>query len=618
MSNCNTPTCAIDGKITPENPDGTPVQMDAAMNAEPCGERGRRGERARRGATDEQPAPPRRDVQLGQPPTQTGTVITVENPYGGGERVTTGPTVASREVPFDGVVPRRAPSPPPSNGNTPSITLLRGSEGSDLTGRPPVTLARANPGEVHTFTRAAPPVPTASAPTPEQLAAMSPKEREVFTSRAAYAQSQGTTPAGAPQSTAEHCYAVFLTLPADVQARIMTTGQLGRYGIAQAVARDTMNGVASAPEFGARWVFKNFPLNSDVVAQFCAAVLHFAPAANPSGALVMLESGGDRWTRGYGVAQDGLRREFRPSGDLALIDYPTARQVFATLSPAQQADVLRGTAFLGDAYAPALANALALTGTIDGESVPNLLAAHMERFSGARRVLFQLAVQDAARTAATSVPAGLVHTINPAGTPPATTTTRPATTTTRPATPTTPAPAAPSLPAEFLQQSGLTGTQWAALLADHPDVATQLWHEYQSRPSTFATVASTSLQAIGVIITGVHQGRVDDLAASNAQYAHQQAMAQLAAARQQSADSAEIARLEAAARATQQTVMQYQTTPPPAATTPPAGLTTTQLAVGGVSLAVVITAAVYMFTRSRRKRSGGRRRRGARSAARAS
>ena len=621
MGNCNTPTCSIDGKINPENADGTP--LNNAVNADRCGERGQRGER--RGAVDpgDVSPTPRREVTLGLDPRQPSSTITVEQTRPTDARAAI-PAVV-RDVAFNGGVPRRdgvaggGGSVTPVTPVTP-VTLAR-QEGSDVTGYPPVTLARAGkPGEVVTLTPenpasaqvSTPAARTASAPTQAELDAMTPKEREVFRTRAAYAQQQAANPAGAvarQASTADDCYRAFLALPTEVQLRVLTSGTLARYELMQAVVRDAMSGDPQATRVGADWLFGSFQRNSSEVRQFCTAVASLAAhEVLPAGSVVLAGATADRWTRAYGDARSAFAHEFNPAGELALIDSNSALQLFAVLPASYQAAILRGSAFLGDPYALALANALAGPGTIDGVLVSDLLAGHMAPllFGDPRKVLFQLAVQDAIRGDAIA-PAGFIR---PAGNPPAPAPAPaprpPAPRPPKPRPPAAPTPTPAAAPAEFLAASGLTGAQWSQLLSGHPDVAAQLWREFQARPSTFVSVSAAALQAIGVIITGIHQGRVDDLAASNAQYAHQQAMAQLAAGRTASTDSAEIARLQAAANATQQTVQQFQTQQTPQTPqTPPTGITATQVGIGALLLAV-IGGGAYLLTR--RKHNGRPRR----------
>ena len=629
MGNCNTPTCAIDGKVNPLGPDGLPLDLNpAAINADPCGERGRRGERKN---NRENPVAkePRRDVRFGDDPDG----ITVERP--------TAPVASMSAVPAQtlvpaqtmAVVPAQQPAPVSARPLAPVLRPRAVKPGEVVRVQPApapqyfdanrggstVTLARA--GESAAVVRVQPtsvttPTRTVAAPTDEELARMTPKEREVYLSRARYAASQRN--AGAVSAlSADDCYRIFLDLAPPAQAAVLTAGILGRYGMTQAVARDISTGAVDAAKIGADWLFASFARDSAEMAQFCEGVSLEAPPA-AAGSLIAFQ-GADQWTRQYRTDQRNFDRRFSSAGELALIDYATAIQLFALLPVDQQASVLSGSAFGDDPYAPALVNALMGTGLIDGVSVSDLLAAHMTQFASddPHRVLFALAVQDAQlhapQTSAGDIlaPAGVIA-VAPR-------------TPARAGTARTAAPPVAAVPSEFLRASGLTAASYASLLARHPDVALQLFHEFEQRPSTFTTVATAALQAIGVVINAVHQGRVDDLSASNAAYLHAQAMQEVNFRIQQSRDSVEIARLQGQATALaatppqqfqqQQFQQQFpqQQNPNPQQQNGQGNQpwTTSEMALGALVL-VALVGGAYFFTKSKPKSNGRRRNRSSR------
>ena len=525
MGNCNTLTCQIDGKIHPMHTDGKPFDDDDRANADRCGERGRRGER--RGHANPDPLTP----------PLAATMIRMNDP-----------------------------------GLHPSMPQVQG--GRDVKLMPPIVpLRRASNGGDGGMARASGGGSTPSASTGSDVAPTdAAKAAEVARSRAAYAEQQaaqseaaaratiaakgtdvplapGQKPAGALAS-ADDCYRAFMGLPPDKQAAILTAGILGRYGMCHAVARDVLSFAPGAARAGADWLFTSFPRNSPEIAQFCSGVQFIAPASGyyaapagaPSAYNLVANGNSDRWTPAFKAGRaEFMQRHFNAAGEIALIDYPAAQQLFAVLPTAAQIDVLSGSAFERDPYAPVLAHALEIgQAAIDGVSIADLLAGHMAQFTvdDPRLVLFRLAVQDAQRNPAVMAPAGMIFRTRSAGdvTPP-----RTAATAATPAA--TPPTAAPS---EFLAAMGITPAQWSSMLAAHPDTAAQLFREFQTRPSTFQQVSQAALTAIGVIITGVHQGRVDDLAATSAAYQHQEAMANIAYQREQAAQAAEISRINAA------------------------------------------------------------------------
>jgi hypothetical protein len=293
-----------------------------------------------------------------------------------------------------------------------------------------------------------------------------------------------------------------------------------------------------------------------------------------------------RWLRGIGQTA-------RPAGAPLVASGPVlndtdARAIFASLSPGAQIAVLRGLAFRGDAYASSLANALAQGRVeVDGFPITTLLFAHVDRAYPARndprRILFAYSTGLAARSE------GIL--VTPAGDPP-------------PATPATTTPTPPIAPAEFLAAAGINADQWSQILARSPETAAQMWTEYQRRPSTFAQVSQLILQAADAVLRGLHQSATDQLAAQQAQYAHQQAMATAAVQQAQAnANAAQQLLGLTAAQPTQQTVTAPIVTQPAPTTAqaPSEPMSTgTKVAIGGAAVAA-LGGLAYVATRPKRK-----------------
>lgn len=302
-----------------------------------------------------------------------------------------------------------------------------------------------------------------------------------------------------------------------------------------------------------------------------------------------------RWLRSSGQASEvgGARpahKAVAPSGAPLVASGPVlndtdARAIFASLSPGAQIAVLRGLAFRGDAYASSLANALAQGRVeVDGFPITTLLFAHVDRAYPARndprRILFAYSTGLAARSE------GLL--VTPAGDPPAT----PAATT----------PTPPVAPADFLAAAGINADQWSQILARSPETAAQMWTEYQRRPSTFAQVSRLILDAADAVLRGLHQSATDQLAAQQAQYAHQQAMA--TAGVQQAQANANTAQqllgLTAAQPTTQTTTVPFVAQPAPTQAPSEPMSTGTKVAIGGAAVAA-LGGLAYVATRPKRK-----------------
>lgn len=708
--NCNTPTCQIDGKISPERPDGTPMTRGAGVPDDTdagCTDRGpmrgdRRGRSERRSGTPatsvritvDTPPPPGRIVAVGRQPMP-------EQPG----RPQPAMEVVPRRSQPEGAVPEPAPEPAPrrpvqtdgipkggASGPAP-LPAVTVDEGTATGGKRPGAVVvvegsalgnRNSPGRVGIDTQildgkgGAPDTyrdPGAGKGQGDgggSLGSLTMVSRPDGTVSTMLSELSAATPsidavkaAGALPSP-DDCYRTYLQLPPELQARIITTGTLGRYGFAQAVARDIRTGSTTAAKTGADWLFTTFPRNALPVAEFCAAVSYAGPApagyaARPSplfvapaqlyagdpwmtrasGALappaaVAVMQGPDGWSP-RGFTPDLFAFATAPAGGFALIDDTTAQQVFALLSPAAQQEVLR-SAFAGEAYPSALADVLARGAThVDGIPVADLLIAHMgARYpeDSPRRVLFRLAVQDAQRA---TRPAGNVESRPGATTPAPGAVVRTATvqsggggankaggtaqtiTAATPGTASSTAASASGATSEFLAAAGLNSAQWAAIMRDRPEVGAQLLREYQNRPNTFAQVAGTVLQAVNAIILGVHQGAVDDLAATNAAYAHQQALAQLALQRDQNAQQTAIALANAQAQqaaAAQQAlaaapaqpapIVYQQPAPQPPAVTPPQpqGMGTGTMVAIGVGVLALVGGGAYLLTTRKRKSNG--------------
>ena len=722
MSNCNTPTCLIDGKITPERPDGSPMTRGAGAPDDAdagCTDRGpARGDRRGRG-----------DRRAGTPPTSVRIAVDTPPPPGRIVPIARQPApeqpgrpqpameVVPRRTQPEGVVPEPAPRRPVQTDGIPTTGGKGGGggpaplsadavdPGAAAGGKRPGAVVvvegsaignRNSPGRVAVDTKGEtldgkggggatdayrdPGAGKGQGDGGGSLGSLTMVMRPDGNVSTMLSELTAANPtlnldavkaAGAVASP-DACYRTYLQLPPELQARIITAGTLGRYGFAQAVARDIRTGSTTAAKTGADWLFTTFPRDALPVAEFCTAVAYAGPApagyaARPAPLAVAPAQlyAGDPWmTRAAGAlappaavavmqSPDGWTRAgfspdvfaFAPAGGFAIIDDGTAQQVFALLPPAAQIEVLRGAAFAGEAYPAALADVLARGASlVDGVPVADLLAAHMgARYpeDSPRRVLFRFAVQDAQRA---TRPAGNVE-----SRPGATTTTTPAPSSvvrTTTATPTTtirtgggdnksggtaqtitaatPGAAggsgagasAAGASSEFLAAAGLNSAQWAAIMRDRPEVGAQLLREYQNRPNTFAQVAGTVLQAVNAIILGVHQGAVDDLAATNASYAHQQAMAQLALQRdqnqQQSAIALANAQAQQAAAAAQQALVPgqiappapivYQQPAPPAPQQQPAtGMGTGTMVALGVGFLALLGGGAYFFTRKQRK-----------------
>ena len=289
----------------------------------------------------------------------------------------------------------------------------------------------------------------------------------------------------------------------------------------------------------------------------------------------------------------------------AVIDDRTARDLFVRLPPSAQSEVIRGIAFKGQPYAQSLAVALDRgLYTVDTYPVPWLLFAWMDNEfapGSAQRTLFNYDTSLAARAN------GLLT--GPAGDPPTT-------------------PAAPGAQGAAQMTGtpppGFTPAQWQQLVATSPEVAARLLTEFQQRPSTFAQVSQTILQAADRVLQGIHQGAMDDLAAQRAQAEHRQAMAQIELQRQQA--------LAQRAQATMgvdpntglstttpaPTPMPYvqQPAPPPAPAPAPDSntgtSTVTYVAVGGLALALL--GGAYVISGAGRHKHNGWRRAYARAA----
>ncbi len=310
----------------------------------------------------------------------------------------------------------------------------------------------------------------------------------------------------------------------------------------------------------------------------------------------------------------GIAPAGAPASAALFLSDADAERAFAALPVADQAYILRGTAFRGLAYPAALADALSQGATeINGVTIPTLVSGFLSARivpSDARRTLWRAAVTDAAYRNRFLSPAGVTAADAPRAPAPATpkpgTTTRTGTTTTtRPATGGTQGrPGTPATPDATQIPPGFTAAQWADIVHNHPDVAAQLVTALANQPSTFTQVATQLLAATNTVLTGIHQGETDALAQQNAQYAHQQALAQIALQRDQAQAQRAQQALDPTLPAPAPAPVQYVQAPP--ASTPPAddkGLSTgAMVGIGGGVLAVGVLGAVAL---SKRGGSGG-------------
>lgn len=602
MGNCNTLTCSLDGKITPQDAPGA-GDAAPARAARACPSIDRTGRRA---------PPPRASI----PQEPRGTVGIPQQPDPGFMlrdplAVPRRPQAQPRQ-PGSTTVTIRQPPPPPSVGvgtgtalpdrpqailtqpeqptqlfrlvdpMFPGNNVVIGDGGVDVarfTDRKPTDLgggaadtpAEGNVGGFGPLTHVEGVQPGVKAPAPDVTT-------EGMVLGDATPASGTTKSAGALD--VRRCYERFMGLTPPAQARVLTTGILGRYQLAQLAARDIANGVPGAAVTAANWLFNTFPLEAAEQIVFCNAVHYTAPGGllvnmrpdvAPANIAPAAQQGIDQWSMAGRTAAVDARRQwmrgasYLPAGAIApSLDYAGALNLFRSLETAQQVATLGSLAFEGDAYAQALAQGLAQGyPTLDGVPIVDLATAHISLIpvGDPRWVLFAFAAQNATAPAGdlwgdltnalgfgASTPTastGRNVTAPSSTTRPTSTTTRPTSTTTRPASTTTtrPTPAqaaaeaaqaqAMTVSSEFLQAAGLTSSQWAQLSRERPEMASQLFREFQNRPNTFAQVAATVLQAAQAFLLGLHQQNVDDLAAANANYQHQQAMAQAAIQREQ-------------------------------------------------------------------------------------
>lgn len=317
-------------------------------------------------------------------------------------------------------------------------------------------------------------------------------------------------PAGAPAlsvDTIAQCMQQFLGFSPAQQRAVVLAGRFGNYGMARTIAVDLQNGVSDAAPTFVRWLNTSFQASDPAVMDFCdavRAVRHGAPVA----------PAGDPIDAGEGIIMQGAPYAQSVPVD-PILDEPTAWKLFWGMPVAAQADIL-ARAFGRMSYPASLAVALRQGRVmLDGAPILSLFYTWAARLppGAPERTLFRVDVQQMAER--------LGWQTRPAGDPPDMTfgederAAVDALARQQGAAPT-------EVPPGFTPQS------WAALQERNPEQAARLWQAWQSRPSTYAQVSQTILQAGDRVIQGIQAQNTADLARATLDAQHRQALAQIA------------------------------------------------------------------------------------------